>query len=192
MLFGAGEQGGWYDVSDMSTLFQDSAGTTPVTAVEQPVGRILDKSGRGNHATQATTTKRPVLSRRVNVLTESEFRNGVTDAPTRAGLVTGTTMAGYSGALAFGHNGVTESYAYKSATPLNGFSAILSVVVQMTDGGVPVTTSTGADADFMLVINGHAHAGRVRGFAWRGLLSDNQPAYSNHRIKHRGYKIRLK
>ena len=61
MLFGAGEQGGWYDVSDMSTLFQDEAGTTPVTAVEQPVGLMLDKSGRGNHATQATTTKRPVL-----------------------------------------------------------------------------------------------------------------------------------
>lgn len=76
MLFGAGEQGGWYDVSDMSTLFQDAAGTTPVTAVEQPVGRMLDKSGRGNHATQATTTKRPVLSRRVNLLTKTEdFQN---------------------------------------------------------------------------------------------------------------------
>ena len=31
-------------------MFQDAAGTTPVTAVGQPVGRILDKSGRGNHA----------------------------------------------------------------------------------------------------------------------------------------------
>ena len=60
-LFASGEQGAWYDPSDMSTLFQDSAGTVPVTAVEHPVGRILDKSGRGNHATQATTTKRPVL-----------------------------------------------------------------------------------------------------------------------------------
>ena len=60
-LFASGEQGAWYDPSDMSTLFQDSAGTVPVTAVEQPVGRILDKSGRGNHASQATTTKRPVL-----------------------------------------------------------------------------------------------------------------------------------
>ena len=73
LLFAASEPGAWYDPSDMSTLFQDSAGTTPVTAVEQPVGRILDKSGRGNHATQATTTKRPVYSRRVNLcyLTES-------------------------------------------------------------------------------------------------------------------------
>ena len=43
-LFANGEQGTWYDPSDMSTMFQDSAGTTPVTAVEQPVGLILDKS----------------------------------------------------------------------------------------------------------------------------------------------------
>lgn len=70
-LFSASEPGAWYDPSDMSTLFQDSAGTTPVTAVEQPVGRMLDKSGRGNHASQATTTKRPVLSRRVNLLVGS-------------------------------------------------------------------------------------------------------------------------
>lgn len=43
-LFLNGEQGVWYDPSDLSTLFQDSAGTTPVTAVEQPVGLMLDKS----------------------------------------------------------------------------------------------------------------------------------------------------
>lgn len=71
-LFAAGEQGVWYDPSDFSTMFQDVAGTTPVTAVEQPVGRILDKSGRGNHATQSTTASRPVLSARVNQLTYSE------------------------------------------------------------------------------------------------------------------------
>lgn len=71
-MYQNGEQGAWYDPSDMSTLFQDSAGTTPVTAVEQPVGRILDKSGRGNHATQATTTKRPIYSRRVNLLLGTE------------------------------------------------------------------------------------------------------------------------
>lgn len=32
------------EVNDMSYLYQDAAGTTPVTAVEQPVGLILDKS----------------------------------------------------------------------------------------------------------------------------------------------------
>lgn len=43
-LFRAGEQGVWYDPSDLSTLYQDSAGTTPVTASGQPVGLMLDKS----------------------------------------------------------------------------------------------------------------------------------------------------
>lgn len=43
-LFAASEPGVWYDPSDLSTLFQDAAGTTPVTAVEQPVGLVLDKT----------------------------------------------------------------------------------------------------------------------------------------------------
>ena len=60
-MFASGEQGVWYDPSNMASLFQDSAGTVPVTAVGQPVGRILDQSGRGNHATQATAASRPLL-----------------------------------------------------------------------------------------------------------------------------------
>jgi hypothetical protein len=76
-LFENGEQGAWYDPSDLSTLFTDSAGTTPVTAVEQFVGLMLDKSGRGNHATQTTSAKRPKLAARYNLLTYSEqFDNG--------------------------------------------------------------------------------------------------------------------
>lgn len=43
-LFAASEVGVWYDPSDFSTMYQDSAGTTPVTAVGDPVGLILDKS----------------------------------------------------------------------------------------------------------------------------------------------------
>jgi hypothetical protein len=43
-LFAQGAPGVWYDASDLGTMFQDSDGTTPVTAVEQAVGLILDKS----------------------------------------------------------------------------------------------------------------------------------------------------
>lgn len=43
-LFAGGVPGAWFDPSDLSTLFQDAAGTLPVTAVEQPVGLMLDKS----------------------------------------------------------------------------------------------------------------------------------------------------
>lgn len=59
-LFAAGEQGGWWDPSDLSTLFQDTAGTTRAN-VGDPVGLIRDKSGRGNHRTQATAASRPTL-----------------------------------------------------------------------------------------------------------------------------------
>jgi len=61
-LFLNGEEGVWYDPSDLSTLFQDSAGTTPVTASGDPVGLMLDKSGNDNHATQATSSKRPIYT----------------------------------------------------------------------------------------------------------------------------------
>lgn len=71
-LFQNGEVGLWFDPSDFSTMFQDSAGTTPVTAVEQPVGKMLDKSGRGNHRTQSTSAARPTLSARYNLLTKTE------------------------------------------------------------------------------------------------------------------------
>lgn len=43
-LFAASEQGLSYDFNDLSTLFQDSAGTIPVTGAGQPVGLVLDKS----------------------------------------------------------------------------------------------------------------------------------------------------
>jgi hypothetical protein len=43
-LFAAGDQGVFFDPSDFSSLAQDAAGTTPVTALEQPVGLMLDKS----------------------------------------------------------------------------------------------------------------------------------------------------
>lgn len=62
-LFASGEQGIWLDPSNFSTMWQDAARTTPVTAVGQPVGAINDLSGRGNHATQATTTSRPIIQK---------------------------------------------------------------------------------------------------------------------------------
>lgn len=59
-LFASSEQGVWYDFSDLTTMFQDRAGTTPVTADGQTVGKILDKSGRGNHAVAPSDAARPL------------------------------------------------------------------------------------------------------------------------------------
>lgn len=43
-LFASGEVGALYDRSDLSTMFQENFGTTPVTADGQSIGRCLDKS----------------------------------------------------------------------------------------------------------------------------------------------------
>jgi len=61
-LFAQGQQGFWLPFTDFASLTQDSAGTLPYTALEQPVGRVLDRSGRGNHATQPTSTARGKVS----------------------------------------------------------------------------------------------------------------------------------
>lgn len=60
-LFLAAEKGGWWDPSDFSTMFQDTAATVPVTATGQTVARINDKSGNAKHLLQATAGSRPTL-----------------------------------------------------------------------------------------------------------------------------------
>ncbi|SNS29157.1 hypothetical protein [Antarctobacter heliothermus] len=62
-LFESGAAGVWFDPSDLSTLYQDAAGSTPVTGHEQPVGLMLDKSrglGLGPELAEALPT--PLIS----------------------------------------------------------------------------------------------------------------------------------
>jgi len=50
----------WLDFADVSTLFQDAARTTPVTADGQAIGGVTDKSNNGRHAAQAELTNKPI------------------------------------------------------------------------------------------------------------------------------------
>ena len=62
-LFKNGEEGFWLDGSDYSTMFQDQAGTTPVTAVGQPIGLWKNKITGQTHNfnfSQATAAARPL------------------------------------------------------------------------------------------------------------------------------------
>ncbi len=57
-LLGAKCRAFWlYD--DPTTLWQDTSGTTAVTADTDPVGRVDDLSGNGKHALQATAGNKP-------------------------------------------------------------------------------------------------------------------------------------
>jgi hypothetical protein len=87
VLFATAE-GGWWDFSDLSTVFSDSAGTTPAS-VDGVVGRVTDKSGNGLHFTQGTTSLKPLL-RQAGALYYLEF-DGVDDGmQTAACNMTGT------------------------------------------------------------------------------------------------------
>lgn len=58
-LFQSGNSGFWLEPSRLASLAQEAAGTQPVTAPGQPVGRVLDQSGGARHATQSTGAARP-------------------------------------------------------------------------------------------------------------------------------------
>lgn len=61
VIFGATSAKGYMlRVDSLSGLTQDTAGTTPVVSVADPVGRVLDLSGNGNHFTQGTAGNRPL------------------------------------------------------------------------------------------------------------------------------------
>ena len=91
-LFASGEDGFWYDPSDLTTMWTDTAGTIQA-AVGDPVARIDDKSGNGLHATQATATDRPIL-RQSGSLYYLEFDGAGDNLLTNSGQVSGFSGMG--------------------------------------------------------------------------------------------------
>jgi hypothetical protein len=117
-LFLAGEQGVWYDPSDLSTMFQDSAGTTPVTAVDQPVGRILDKS-RG-------------MARGAELVTNGTFDTDTTGwTPRNAN----TSLSVVSGMLQVANGGAEFSYGYQTITAVVGRTYRVTLDYAVVTGG---------------------------------------------------------
>jgi len=100
-LFTGSETGAWYGPSDLSTLFQDSAGTTPVTTAGEPVGLMLDKSGNGNHATQATAAARPTYQVTPDRITVDKVDDRLSAT---------VPVGGFTGTLVLGTDQGTASY----------------------------------------------------------------------------------
>ena len=92
------------------SLYQDSAGTTPCTAVGDPIGKVLDTSGRGNHLTQATSTKRPTLGRMPATGVRNLLVNTATLSTQNVTTVAGSYTIQFTGA-----GSVTASGTYSGA-----------------------------------------------------------------------------
>lgn len=123
-LFAGGKQGVWYDPSDKSTLFQDVAGTVPVTKDGDPIGLMKDKSGNGNHATQSVSAARP-LYKTDGVLgwfdtdgMDDWFKTSYTPSSDWSSSAAFTTQPANSAFLFESYNGAANNYISNSGASL--------------------------------------------------------------------------
>jgi hypothetical protein len=126
-LFASNEQGAWYDPADLSTLFQYSLGTTPVTTAGQPVGRMLDKS------------QGLVLG--PELVTNNNFTNGTTGwsgsgaaLSVVAGRLRVTVVSSYGSARASFATEIGKTYQY-NFNRFNGTAGNNSIRIGTSNGG---------------------------------------------------------
>ncbi len=144
-LFFLGEKGAYYSPSDLSTLFQDAAGTTAVTADGDPVGLAVDKSGNAVDAVQSVSASRPVY----NVAPSRLSYDKVDDA-----LVITVPTGGWIGTMVLATDQGTASYGVSipaGAYNLGGVyfpcNAIVGAVFR--DGALSAGEKAGAEAYFV-------------------------------------------
>jgi hypothetical protein len=126
-------------------MYQDSAGTTPVTAVEQPVGLIQDKSGRGNHASQSTSASRPVLKQDGNGSYYLSF-DGVDDFLQTSTITPGTDKVQVFVGLR------------KLSDAASGIFIEMSATVNSNAGTINLFAPSGAAANYTTASRGSAAA----------------------------------
>lgn len=114
-LFANGEQGFFYDPNDLSTMYQDAAGTVPVTGAGQPVGLVLDKS------------KGLVLGAEV-------VSNGSFDTDTGWAKNTGVTISG--GKVNINTTATAYAVAQSPIVPAQKLYKVTYTVTAYTSGGI--------------------------------------------------------
>jgi hypothetical protein len=132
-LFSGGVTGAWFDFTDEATLFQDTAGTSPVTTAGQSIRRVNDKSG----------TWTPSPARSTGPVWQDDglgFMSAYFDGTNGAALTTisvGTDTVGAAG-----------GYTIMAAFTTNATAAHKTVIDSDMGGGAPrIFTSFGVAAD---------------------------------------------
>ena len=144
-LFANNEQGAWYDPSDFSTLYQNSTGTTPVTAVEQPVGLMLDRS-RG-------------LVLGAEAVSNGDFSNGGTGWSYTSWVISGgaATLSNASDSLAQSVSFVAGR-TYAVTFTLSAFSGTGAFRPRIFGGTTVTGTNRSADGtytEYMVAVTGN-------------------------------------
>ena len=132
-LFSGGAQGIWLDPSDLSTMFSDRAGTIQVTTPGTVVGKRLDKSGRGNHATAPTDAARPIYG----IEPKGGRRNLLLATDTLA--TQSFTVTAVAHTLAFTGTGTVTLTGASTAGPLVGTGAGNRVSLTFTPTAASLT-----------------------------------------------------
>ena len=190
-LFAGGEQGAWFDPSDLGSLFQDVAATVPA-AVGAPVARINDKSGRGNHAGQPAAAARPVLRQDGGGRYYLEF-DGVDDRLVTAAFALGQPwdrvsairQTGWtSGGRIFGNgSGVAAGLLFQS--PASSQLSLFDGGAAAANGGAGIGAAAvvaerhNGAASQLAVNNGAAAAGNSGAAAGSGTSIGADPAGTN-------------
>lgn len=136
-LFENNEQGVWFDPNDLTTLFQDQAGITPVTSVGQVVGLMLDKSGRGNHARQFVESFKPTLQQNVTTGAYYLLFDGVDDCLFTSAI--NLTITDRISAF---------SAVHKTLGDTGGIIAELSSASEANNGTFNITNATAPNIDY--------------------------------------------
>ena len=164
-IFTSSELKAWYDPSDFYTLFQDTAGTTAVTATGQPVRKMLDKSTNGNHVTFSGTNP-PTLGR---VGSTGGYYLQPVDATSR-GLCTGMTLSQPATACMYinythTHNGTVYDSYVDNGGMLTMMNYTSGTNVSNGSHANAVTLSTSAPEDKVIIAyhNGSSTTIRANG-----------------------------
>ena len=162
-LFALAEPGVWYDPSDLTTLFTDTAGTTPVTTPGNTVALMLDKSKAGVGTNGAS---------RRNLLTFSEdLRNTASAGETRPWVwapntsVTANTHAAPDGTMTADTVTATSNEITQGSIPVSSGSAYsVSISIRKTTGATvfPMVSIGGGTATGQVILNTNTGVANIR------------------------------
>lgn len=160
-LFTSGKKGFWYKPNDVSTIYQDSSGST-AGAVNSPVGKVLDLSGNGNHATQSTSTARPTLKtvNGKNVLV-SDFVDDYMNVPAMGEDVDVYINTPYG-------NYVSQLDGAASRIPLNYPCEIVAVSGLTTQQKAALKNYFKTEEKYLILVNGSTTASNFRCYTGGG------------------------